>query len=82
MEAVGHYDVIVVDEAHKLSRRYEKQQSHFNKVYNKDGYEDCSSHLEILQRMGDQIVLMYDVLQAIRPANITRDMFRSLSAGV
>lgn len=31
--------------------------------------------------MGQQIVLMYDVLQAIRPANITREMFRQLTVG-
>lgn len=29
--------------------------------------------------MGDQIILMYDVLQAIRPANVTRDMFAFLT---
>ena len=31
--------------------------------------------------MGKQIILMYDVLQAIRPANITREMFQQLTAG-
>jgi hypothetical protein len=31
--------------------------------------------------MGKQIILMYDVLQAIRPANITREMFQNLTAG-
>lgn len=76
----GHYDVIVVDESHKLSRRYGKQHPSFNQVYDIEEYCECNSHLEILQKMGKQIVLMYyDVLQAIRPANVTRDMFRSLT---
>ena len=75
------YDVIIVDESHKLSRKYGKQQPSFGQVYNIPGFEDCESHLEILQRMGQQIILMYDVLQAIRPANITREMFQQLTSG-
>ncbi|OXZ32485.1 DUF2075 domain-containing protein [Finegoldia magna] len=77
----GDYDVIIVDESHKLSRRYGKQHPSFGKVYEIPGYEDCNSHLEILQKMGKQIILMYDVLQAIRPANVTREMFQTLTTG-
>lgn len=76
-----HYDVIVVDESHKLSRRYGKQHPSFNQVYDIREYNSCNSHLEILQKMADQLVLMYDVLQAIRPANVTRDMFKALTEG-
>lgn len=75
------YDVIIVDEAHKLSRKYGKQHPSFGQVYKIPGFEDCNSHLKILQKMGKQIILMYDVLQAIRPANITREMFQQLTAG-
>ena len=63
------YDVIIVDESHKMSRKYGKQHPSFNAVYNIDEFKDCESHLEIIQRLGGQIILMYDVLQAIRPAN-------------
>ena len=77
----GKYDVIIVDESHKLSRKYGKQHPSFSNVYKISGFENCNSHLEILQKMGDQIILMYDVLQAIRPANVTREMFKSLTAG-
>lgn len=77
----SRYDVIIVDESHKLSRKYGKQHPSFGQVYNIPGFENCESHLEILQKMGQQIVLMYDVLQAIRPANITREMFRQLTVG-
>ena len=77
----GKYDVIIVDEAHKLSRKYGKQHPSFGQVYKIPGFEDCNSHLEILQRMGRQIILMYDGLQAIRPANVTREMFKHLTAG-
>ncbi|MGN0103264.1 DNA/RNA helicase domain-containing protein [Bifidobacterium thermacidophilum] len=77
----NQYDVIVVDEAHKLSSRYGKQHPSFNEVYEKPEYQDCKNHLEILQKMGKQIVLMYDVLQAIRPANINRKDFQNLTRG-
>ena len=74
------YDVIIVDESHKLSRRGSKQHPTFNTVYNLSRYSDCQSHLEILQILAPQIILMYDVLQAIRPANIPRKEFASLTA--
>ena len=75
------FDVIIVDEAHKLSRKYPKQQPSFNSVYKIPKYKSCESHLEILQKCGKRLLLMYDVLQAIRPANITREMFRNLTFG-
>ena len=75
------YNVIIVDESHKMSRKYSKQQASFNAVYKIDEFKDCDSHLEIIQKLGGQVILMYDVLQAIRPANVTRDMFRSLTKG-
>lgn len=81
IKAHENYDVIIVDESHKLSRKYGKQHPSFNAVYDIKEFSDCNSHLEIIQRLGTQIVLMYDVLQAIRPANITRDMFRNLTEG-
>ena len=51
----------------------------FNNVYKIPGNEDCESHLEIIKKLGKQIILMYDVLQAIRPANVTREMFKDLT---
>lgn len=73
------YDVIIVDESHKLSRKHGKQHPSFNAVYKIPGNEDCESHLEIIKKLGTQVILMYDVLQAIRPANVTRDMFKDLT---
>ena len=74
------FDVIIVDESHKLSRKGSKQLAAFNSVYEIPAYRDCQSHLEILQKMSDQVILMYDVLQAIRPANIPRAEFARLTA--
>lgn len=77
----GTYDVIIVDEAHKMSRNYGKQHPSFSEVYKIEEYAGCESHLEILQKIGGQMILMYDVLQGIRPAHVTREMFRSLTEG-
>lgn len=68
------YDCVIVDESHKLSRKFSKQMASFNKVY-KGRFRDDKNHLEALKKLSRQIVLMYDVLQAIRPANITRIQF-------
>ncbi len=81
IDADSNYDVIVVDESHKISRRYGKQHPSFGQAYDIPDYKECKSHLEILQRMGRQMILMYDVLQSIRPANITREMFIGLTEG-
>ena len=48
----GAYDVILVDESHKLSWRRSKQHANFNSVYKDPAYEDCHSHLEICRRWG------------------------------
>lgn len=74
------YDVIIVDESHKLSRKYPKQLSAFNNVYNNEKFSDCENHLEPIKILGNQIILMYDVLQAIRPANILREKFQELTS--
>lgn len=73
------YDIIIVDESHKLSRKGSKQQASFNKIYKIKEFSDCENHLEPIKRLGNQIILMYDVLQAIRPANIPREKFQHLT---
>lgn len=74
INADDNYDVVIVDESHKLSRKFSKQMASFNNVYQGRFIND-SNHLECLKKMSSQIVLMYDVLQAIRPANMTRADF-------
>lgn len=70
-----NYDIVIVDESHKLSRKFSKQMASFNSVY-KGRFAQDENHLECLKKLGRQIVLMYDVLQAIRPANMTRAQFK------
>ncbi|GEL05488.1 DUF2075 domain-containing protein [Rummeliibacillus stabekisii] len=74
INAGENFDTIIVDESHKLSRKFSKQMASFNKVY-KGKFANDENHLDALKQLGKQVVLMYDVLQAIRPANITRLQF-------
>ena len=74
------FDTIIVDEAHKLSKRGPKQMYSFNSIYKIPDFSSCESHLEPLLQLSDQLILMYDVLQAIRPANISRTKFRELTS--
>ncbi|WP_207636368.1 DUF2075 domain-containing protein [Desulfosporosinus youngiae] len=74
INADENYDVVIVDESHKLSRKFPKQMASFNEVY-KGRFAQDENHLDALKKLGSQIVLMYDILQAIRPANITRVQF-------
>ena len=71
------FDTIIVDESHKLSRLHGKQMNAFNAVYAKrDEFKYAENHLECLKMIGKQVILMYDVLQGIRPAHITRERFK------
>lgn len=72
------YDVVIIDESHKLSRYHTKQHPSFNKVY-ENLFENCDNHLECIKLISKQLILMYDVFQAIRPANITRQQFENLT---
>lgn len=74
------YDIVIIDESHKLSRKHSKQMASFNKVYKEDFCDD-ENHLEAIKKISSQIILMYDVLQAIRPANITREQFAKETEG-
>ncbi|KST97184.1 DUF2075 domain-containing protein [Lactococcus lactis] len=74
-----YYDIIVVDESHRLSRKGPKQHSAFNTIYKNTEFSMCKNHLEPILALGNQIILMYDVLQAIRPSNISREVFQQLT---
>ena len=72
------YDAVLIDESHRLFRDYRKGiASSWVGIYEGE-FSQCKSHLEIIQKaVGSkgQIILMYDVLQSVRPSSITREMF-------
>ncbi|WZU00790.1 DUF2075 domain-containing protein [Erysipelothrix sp. D19-032] len=69
------YDVIIVDESHKISRKGNKQHPTLNTVYEKEN-KDYENHLQIIKSIGKQVILMYDILQEIRPAHINREDYK------
>lgn len=71
------FDAVLIDESHRLFRDYRKGiASSWAGIYEGE-FSECKSHLEIIQKaVGDngQIILMYDVLQSVRPSGIKRDV--------
>lgn len=74
-----YFDLIIVDEAHKLSRKHTKQMYTFNKVYDIPEFRNCSSHLEILTKISNRLILFYDAFQSFRPAHISHKDFYELT---
>ena len=74
-----HFNYLIVDESHKLPRRKSGKQNFVDNVFKNPAYKDYHSHLEALQSIGDMVVLMYDVYQAVRPSNISRDKYKELT---
>lgn len=74
-----HYDLLVVDEAHRLHQRkclakypaHDQNNAHF-------GLGNEGTELDWILRSSDRQVLFYDPLQSIRPSDIDRDRFEDL----
>ncbi len=67
----NHYDIIIVDESHRLQRYYPKGHS-LSKSHFKD---NVKNELELLSAKTDSLILFYDQLQSIRPQDIPRKDF-------
>lgn len=80
INSMQKYDIIIVDESHKLSRRGSKQMYSFNSIYEKKEFSHYSNHLYPLIDLSKQLILMYDVFQEIRPANIKREDFAEVTS--
>ncbi|MEH6945269.1 DNA/RNA helicase domain-containing protein, partial [Bacillus sp. JJ722] len=61
------YDYIIVDEAHRLPRYYGKLHPSERKYFNGD---TTKNSLELLDRVTDSLILLYDRYQSIRPSDI------------
>lgn len=79
-----HYDLILVDESHRLRRYYSKTNHIRDDIF--ELYEDPDTHikkpkyneLDQLIRMSKQIVLFYDPLQSVKPTDIQPDEFTKI----
>ncbi|MNW50477.1 Type III restriction enzyme, res subunit [compost metagenome] len=75
----SHYDIILVDEAHRLQRYYPKGHPESKKHFDKSQPEINEIHM--LQEITDGLVLFYDQFQSIRPQDVLRANFIKLTQG-
>lgn len=74
------YDIIVVDEAHRLRRRkvlgpYFKK---FSEASTKLGFDSSNTELDWILKQGKKVILFYDENQTIRPSDIEAKDFIAL----
>lgn len=69
------YDIIIVDEAHRLRWGYPKQDHKRFGIFDKN--EPKKNELYLLGEKTKRLVLLYDSLQTIRPSDIPRSDFES-----
>ncbi|MEY8742389.1 DNA/RNA helicase domain-containing protein [Bacillales bacterium AN1005] len=73
------FDIVLVDESHRLQRYYPKghpaTKNHFNKN------EPHINELHLLEEVSKGIVLFYDQFQSIRPQDISRNDFNHQTIG-
>ncbi|GAA6395680.1 DNA/RNA helicase domain-containing protein [Solibaculum mannosilyticum] len=61
------FDIIVVDEAHRLQRKYSKQHPSVSRTFKGS---PLKTELDFLGRISKRMILLYDNLQIIRPSDI------------
>lgn len=67
------FDIILIDEAHRLQRYYPKGHPESKKHFNKRSLEVNEIHM--LEDISNGLVLFYDRFQSIRPQDIVRNDF-------
>ncbi len=67
------FDIVLVDESHRLQRYYPKGHPATKHHFNKN--EPHINELHLLEEVSKGIVLFYDQFQSIRPQDITRNDF-------
>jgi hypothetical protein len=76
-----NYDVLIVDEAHRLTRRKGIQgYEAFDKVNKKLGLDTkTANQMDWIEMSAKHVVLFYDANQSIKPADIVRERFKGFS---
>ncbi|MBT2736218.1 DNA/RNA helicase domain-containing protein [Bacillus sp. ISL-7] len=67
------FDIVLVDESHRLQRYYPKGHPATKRHFNKE--KPHINELHMLEEVSKGIVLLYDAFQSIRPQDITRNDF-------
>ena len=76
----SHYDVLIVDEAHRLRQKKNIMPGHhkvFDRINASLGLTD-GNELDWIQRCSDYQILFYDDTQSIKPTDIDQSVFQNL----
>lgn len=76
-----HYDILIVDEAHRLKRRTNitnyKSFDDNNKLL---GLDETGTELDWILRQSDKQIFFYDDAQSIKPSDIPKEKFSALKS--
>lgn len=79
--AIGNYDVLVVDETHRLRQRKNiPNYGTFDKINRSLGLPVTADELDWVVRGGKKLVLFYDAKQTVRPSDIDPNRIESLGS--
>ncbi|MHA8110834.1 DNA/RNA helicase domain-containing protein [Lactobacillaceae bacterium Melli_B4] len=72
-----HFDYILVDESHRLRRYYSKGDHNTQDIFKKASgeYDENTNELKLLGELTDNLTLLYDPTQTIRPNDIPKNDF-------
>ena len=74
-----YYDLLVVDEAHRLHRRKNlAQYPMFDKVNKKLGFDENGTELDWVIKRSRMQLIFYDSAQSVRPSDIDRTQFQNI----
>jgi DUF2075 family protein len=75
------YDVLIVDEAHRLKQRRQiTNYASFDITNKKFGLDNRGTELDWIMKSSKHQILFYDKNQSVRPADLSPDMFSSLDS--
>lgn len=76
-----YFDLLVVDEAHRLRRRKSlSQYPPFDRNNRKLGLDDSGTELDWITMCSKNQILFYDELQSVKPSDVSRSKFDQLLA--
>ena len=75
------YDILIVDEAHRLKQRKNiTNYASFDKTNKQLGLDNNGTELEWLQMSAKNLILFYDENQSVRPSDLKPEKFSNLKA--
>lgn len=75
----NNYDLLIVDESHRLHRRKSiTNYASYDNVNKKLGFQKEATQLDWIVQSADHVILFYDNAQSVRPSDIRAEEFQNL----